>query len=1134
MLQSAPSTNIDASFAFSISTNESVEAASAPQQSFNSGWANNHDESETESVIAARKQSKKKRTKKVAAGMKETKAMKLAEREMIAERKAATKTLHGDDIMIEKPVRAVKRKATGEAAEAGTKRKKRDDESSDEENEDLAEKKPRKAPAAERPTRRAAISSRKVIEDTDTGEDSDDDKFVYDGDSDFDRRGGDDEEEDNDQVEDHSPDIEVPSSPSTKLSKPAVTKRSTSTKTKPRKSTETTEKGWGKAEDKSVRDRSGEIGSSNFRTLNLQKSKFGRSGRGGGGRFGGGRGGRGRSFGGSSGGGGGSRVSYKSGGGGYGGYSENPYTSKEAEEVMQDLYDETERKRLLDLPEIEFIFNAESEGLCRVSQSYFDGVQEEGDNFFVDLHAALKTLTGLETFRPGQENTIRRILQGESTILVLPTGGGKSLCYQLPAFILRRLHAKKSHQTCVTLVISPMVSLMQDQMRCLPPKLKGVSMSSGTQSITEYKKTMDLLTSDQADILYVTPEKLQTEGFQKLIQTRRISVVRLACIDEVHCLTEWSHNFRTSYLSLNSVFEEVIGVKCVLGLTATATVQARKSVVKMLGLDDTAIVAESRMRDNLKLSVSKVSGVDNRDMILENMLKTDLFSSMSSIIIYTMFQSQADNIAKYLRTRNFSAESYHAGKPPMERAILQEKFMQNRLQIMVATVAFGLGINKQDVRAVIHYNIPKSLENYSQEIGRAGRDGDKSYCHVFLCPEDYVRHRSFAYSEGVDEASVWRFILRVFRNAAVQGKGKGKVRKKQDGVSVGKVQDRLTMLIPVEATERELDMKESVLATLLTYMEGFEGRPIKVFPAIFCEYIVHFNKKSAFDMAETNPIVAAILKNTEKTKGKMTVDALKICEDADVSFSVLAQTLAELKRKKEIHYEGTTRAFHIELTNLEASEGDATYLERMRTLLTTKMRDLETSRVAKLDMLYETLLNASVDSVEDVLWTANDGDEMVDCDLEVKEEAIERMETLKKAVENYFETENGTLASASNMQEEEGVEAKCLLGVKSGFRDPTLATRSDKCKKILRIDLNDFIVQNAAVITSGRAIARIFHGISSPKFPAYEWFKNKSWNSYSHFNFGELVKIASKTLMEYRMRTGNAAGEELGNEDMDW
>ncbi|KAI8608186.1 hypothetical protein BC830DRAFT_1156380 [Chytriomyces sp. MP71] len=892
--------------------------------------------------------------------------------------------------------------------------------------------------------------------------------------------------------------------------------------------------GWGKSEERSIKESNGGIGSSNFRSLKLQKSKFKKGS--------GGFQGKGR-FGGTSSRAGGSNKSY-SYRQSYGG-SENPWTTS-VEDAIEAIHDEAERKRLLALPDFDFErfgdWGDEDEEICSVNSQFFDEDLRSGVSVerYVDLNAALKSLTGLESFRPGQVSTIKRILNGESTILVLPTGSGKSLCYQVPAYILRKL--SKKTQPCLALVVSPMVSLMQDQMRCLPPKLKGVCLSSN-QSTMEYKKTMESLANDEVDILYVTPEKLQTESFQKLVLGRRVSTVRFACIDEAHCLTEWSHNFRTSYLSLANVFKEVLDVKCILGLTATATLQARKSCIEMLGLDESAVVANSRIRHNLKLTVSKVSTVENRDALLESLLRSQPFAELSSIIVYVMFQNQADTVAKYLRTRNLDADSYHAGKPSLERALIQQKFMANRLRIIVATIAFGLGINKQDVRSVIHYNMPKSIENYMQEIGRSGRDGLPALCHVFLGADDYVRHRSFAYSEGVDEASVWRFILRVFG----ERKGKGTL-KGSGGVRVGQIERKLTMVIPVEETEKELDMKESVLATLLTYMEGFEDRPVRVFPAIYGEYSVHFNKRSALDLAETDSVVAAILRYSEKTKGKMIIDTLKVCADANVSPSVLNGTLMELKRKKEISFEGLARAFHIELPNADMSAKDAGYLDRMRALLTSKMRNLEMSRVAKLDAMYEALLKASAYSLADIMWNCDAeveesvavDDEEDDEEKAMREEARRRMGVLKQTVSDYFETEEGTLHKEEEEDGEgegeagvgKGMEADGgnLLGVKKGFRDPDLANRSDKCKKVLRIDLNDFIVQNAAVLTSGRAIARIFHGISSPKFPAYEWYKNRAWNSYAHFSFGELVKVASKLLMEFRARTGKAVGD-YGNEE---
>ncbi|KAJ3355654.1 hypothetical protein HDU83_003036 [Entophlyctis luteolus] len=572
-------------------------------------------------------------------------------------------------------------------------------------------------------------------------------------------------------------------------------------------------------------------------------------------------------------------------------------------------------------------------------------------------------------------------------------------------------------------------------------------------------------------------------------------------------------------------------IETVLGLTATATLQARKSILQMLSLEKNDIIVENKVRDNLHLTVSTVTGSDNREYLLETLLTNDKFSKMSAVIIYTMFQDQADEIAKFLRVRNFDAESYHAGKPLVERALIQDKFMNNRLKIVVATVAFGLGINKKDVRSVIHFNMPKSLENYVQEVGRAGRDGLDAFCHVFLSAQDYVRHRSFAYSEGADEPSIWRFILKIFGNirANLLSKGiKGAVKRnssERSSVSVGVIGNRVTMFIPVEETEKILDMKENVLATILAYIESFDGNPIRVFPGILfvtslfglfpCFIPAMFGKFSFYIMkkpnseTETNPIVRSIMKIGENARNRWTVNTLavssflegatyasfQLCSENNLSPNELSVELNELKRRKEISFEGMERSFHIEIQKMHSVEDDEVYLDNLRRFVTSRIRQLEASRVAKLDLLYETFLKASRTLQEACEFTPA---------------SQKQSNELKTDLEAYFETEHGNITDAAGPS-----------SITTGFRDPALQARSESCKRILRLDIVDFINQNRSVLTSGRAIARIFHGISSPKFSAWEWCKNKAWNSYPHINFEHLVEIASKALQEHRTDPDN-------------
>ncbi|KAK0045017.1 ATP-dependent DNA helicase Q4 [Biomphalaria pfeifferi] len=383
---------------------------------------------------------------------------------------------------------------------------------------------------------------------------------------------------------------------------------------------------------------------------------------------------------------------------------------------------------------------------------------------------------GFTRFKTGQEKSIERILNGLSTLVVLSTGGGKSLCYQLPAYLYAR------HLGAVTLVISPLVSLMDDQISELPPGVRGACLHSGMTPAQRDAVLADLR-EGKVHFLLISPEAIVDRSGSSqgsFPGPDRLPPIAFACIDEAHCMSEWSHNFRPSYLRLCKVLRQRYGVRCFLGLTATATRSTCRDVVKHLGIEDpeTATVRGATVPDNLVLSVSRDA---NRDEALIELLKGDRFKSCESIIIYCSRREQTTRVATLIRTslqytpelvgsyqpppakkprikkaatfdpRVWTCESYHAGLTAAKRRSVQKAFMSGRLRVVVATVAFGMGLDKANVRAVLHYSMAKSFESYVQEVGRAGRDGQASHCHVFLDPEETNRHGS---SHG-NEIKTW-------------------------------------------------------------------------------------------------------------------------------------------------------------------------------------------------------------------------------------------------------------------------------------------------------------------------------------------------------------------------------------------
>lgn len=314
-----------------------------------------------------------------------------------------------------------------------------------------------------------------------------------------------------------------------------------------------------------------------------------------------------------------------------------------------------------------------------------------------EVFEALK-MFGHKEFRNGQEQAIMRILCGSSTLVTLSTGSGKSLCYQLPAYLYR----KKNR--CITLVISPLVSLMEDQIHGIPEFINAQCLHTN-QTPKQREKAMDAIKSGLVDILLVSPEAVvsgeKSTGFGSLL--RQLPPIAFACIDEAHCVSQWSHNFRPSYLMICRVLREKLGVKTVLGLTATATLQTRESIVRHLGIHDglEGIISDIPLPENLILTISKD---ENRDRALIALLRSERFASLQSIIIYCTRRDECERIAGFLRTClqdnkkdeevpsqkrkriNWNAEAYHAGLPASRRRTIQNTFMAGELRIVVATI----------------------------------------------------------------------------------------------------------------------------------------------------------------------------------------------------------------------------------------------------------------------------------------------------------------------------------------------------------------------------------------------------------------------------------------------------------------
>ncbi|XP_077280539.1 recQ4 helicase [Temnothorax americanus] len=709
----------------------------------------------------------------------------------------------------------------------------------------------------------------------------------------------------------------------------------------------------------------------------------------------------------------------------------------------------------------------------------------------MEIFEALR-MFGHESFRAGQEKAVMRILSGQSTLVTLSTGSGKSLCYQLPAY----LYARRSG--CITLVISPLVSLMDDQVTGVPQFLSAACLhTSQTPKVME--QVMQSVKDGKVNILLVSPEAVvageKSTGFGVLL--RQLPPIAFVCIDEAHCISQWSHNFRPSYLMVCRVLKEKLKVKTLLGLTATATKATAESIIRHLDIHDgmAGVISDMPLPRNLVLTVSKD---ENKDQALIALLKSERFRECDSVIVYCIRREECARIAGLLRVslqdpRNPEkpnvkistiAEAYHAGMTPHRRKIVQNEFMNGKIKIVVATIAFGMGINKPDIRAVIHYNMPGTFEGYVQEVGRAGRDNIAAHCHLFLNPtqdSDKWELRRHIHANGVDRHTIRHLLQRIFIPCSC-----AKINEKSSGQRCPGHE----VALPIDETVQALDITQETISTLLCYLELHPKKFVTVLSSVYIRARVSSYKgpQALKQAAQSSPPLAmAIALDTKNgiSHEKSNIIEFPVIDVASAigwDSGVVKSHLKSLEWKTGAVGKMKRSAISVKYDKLGLrvkAPGDLTDVELDEALdaLIARTQSQESSCLQQLELISSALDKISVSSIKH-------------CSV-LDDDITKRSEELKDTIREYFQSDS-------------------LNNLDINFQNKLMNEQQ------IANDVRSLITHYRDTKFTGRAVARIFHGIQSPNYSALIWHRCRFWRLHVATDFNAICKIAAREILALR------------------
>jgi ATP-dependent DNA helicase RecQ len=518
---------------------------------------------------------------------------------------------------------------------------------------------------------------------------------------------------------------------------------------------------------------------------------------------------------------------------------------------------------------------------------------------------------GFNSFLQGQEDVIGKVLEHQSAAAIFPTGAGKSLCYQLPAMLLPGM----------TLVVSPLLSLMKDQLDFLLARNIAAARLDSTLAKDDYSRIIESAKNSELKILMISVERFKNERFRAQLEKMNVT---LLVVDEAHCISEWGHNFRPEYLKLPA-YQKEFGISQTLLLTATATEQVRNDMCAKFNILKDNVFVTGFYRDNLFLQITPTDNSEKKDRLLQRIRKTP----QDPTIVYVTLQKTAEDVAEFLCANKINAHPYHAGMDNEKREQIQNKFMDGTLSCIVATIAFGMGVDKKDIRRIFHYDLPKSIENYSQEIGRSGRDGMPAICEVLANRNNIHILENFIYGDTPEKHSIFQ-LLRIIKE------NKGFVWEIK---TIGLANELNIRILPLKTLLVYLAMEE-IIRPKLTYFEEYSFK-YKTEPT---EIISSFE-------GERKQFVSAVMNHCHTRKVWTTVDIQAILNSFNTDRQRILAALEyfnekgwiELQSKQAIEvYDILTQAFNIDVM-----------AEKMHALF-KKKEDLEIQRIHNMVSFFES------------------------------------------------------------------------------------------------------------------------------------------------------------------------------------